>query len=133
MSSDYEKAICVGADTIRIGKAIFGERKKNNKIKEKKMLSSILYGLAHLSNIILNMLSLIIIVSIGISWFSADPYNQYVRIVRSLTEPMYRPFRKFTQRLSGPIDFSPMIVMLIIIFLQKSLPRYLMLLSHQLE
>ena len=97
------------------------------------MISSVLYGLAHLSNIVLNLLSLIIIVSIGISWFNADPYNPYVRMVRSLTEPLYRPFRKFTQKISGPIDFSPMIVMFIIIFLQKSLPRYLMLLSHQLE
>lgn len=97
------------------------------------MVASVLYGLAHVVNIVLNMLTLVILVSVFISWFNADPYNQYVQMVRSMTEPLYRPIRKYTSRIGGPIDFAPMALMLIIIFLQKSLPLYLMNLSHQLK
>jgi YggT family protein len=97
------------------------------------MISSILLGLAHVANIVFNLAVLLVIVSVGISWFNADPYNQYVRLVRNLTEPVYRPFRRWTSRIGGPIDIAPMIVMIIIVFLQKSIPAYLMYLHQQLR
>ena len=97
------------------------------------MISSILYGLAHVTSIVLNLVTLLVIISVGISWFQADPYNQYVRIIHSLTEPMYRPFRRWTQRFSAPIDLAPLCVMLIVVFLQKAVPTYLMSLSYQLK
>ena len=97
------------------------------------MIPILLQGLAHVANIVLQILTLLLIVSIGISWFNADPYNQYVRMVRSITEPMYRPFRRFTSRIEGPFDFAPMIVMLIVVFLTKTVPAYLMYLSIQLK
>jgi len=97
------------------------------------MISSILYGLAHVTAIIFNLAMLLIILSVGISWFNADPYNQYVQLVRNLTEPLYRPFRKWTRNIGGPIDLAPLIVMLVLVFLQKSIPTYLMSLSHQLK
>lgn len=97
------------------------------------MLASILYGLAHVVSIVLNMVMLVIIVSVGISWFGGDPYNPYVRMIRSLTDPMYQPFRRWTRNIGGPIDLSPMVVMLIVVFLQKSMPMFLMDLSQQLK
>tara|TARA_B100000524_G_scaffold290640_1_gene165528 strand:+ start:120 stop:413 length:294 start_codon:yes stop_codon:yes gene_type:complete len=97
------------------------------------MIGSILYGLAHVTDIVFNLITLLIIVSVGISWFNADPYNPYVQLVRNLTEPMYKPLRKWTQNISGPVDISPMIVILIVVFLQKSIPKYLMSLSLQLQ
>ena len=97
------------------------------------MLASILYGLAHVVSIVLNMVMLVIIVSVGITWFGGDPYNPYVRMIRSLTDPMYQPFRRWTRNIGGPIDLSPMVVMLIVVFLQKSMPMFLMDLSQQLK
>ncbi len=97
------------------------------------MIASILIGLATVVNIVLNLAQILVFISVGITWFSADPYNPYVKMVRNLTEPMYRPFRRWTNKIGGPIDISPLIVILIIIFLQKSLPTYLMILANNLK
>jgi len=97
------------------------------------MAASLLYGLAHVVNIVLNLVMLLIIVSIFISWFSADPRNPYVRMVRSLTEPMYQPVRRLTSRIPGPLDLAPMVIILVVVFLEKSVPMYLMSLSQQLK
>ena len=75
-------------------------------------------GLATVLDLILNMIQLLIIASVIISWVGADPNNQLVRMIHSLTEPMYRPIRKFTSGLGGLIDWAPMILILIVIFLQ---------------
>lgn len=93
------------------------------------MISSILIGLAQVVGVVLDLATYLILGSAVISWVNADPYNPIVRTINGLTEPMYRPFRRFTQNFSGPIDLAPMIVILIIIFLRASLPRYLMILA----
>ena len=73
----------------------------------------------------LNMIQLMVIASVIISWVGADPYNAIVQLIRNITEPMYRPFRKLTQRFSGPIDLAPLIVLLIIATIQKGFLPYL--------
>ncbi len=73
----------------------------------------------------LNMIQLMVIASVIISWVGADPYNAIVQLIRNITEPMYRPFRKLTQRFSGPIDLAPLIVLLIIATIQKGVLPYL--------
>ncbi len=95
------------------------------------MASSALYGLAQVTTIILNLILGIMIISVGISWFQPDPRNQFVGAIRSLSEPMYRPFRFFTRRIPGPFDFAPFCAMMVVVFLQKALPLYLMGLAMQ--
>ncbi len=87
------------------------------------MISGILQGILAVIDVVLNLASILVIASVFVSWVSADPYNPLVQTVRTLTEPLFKPFRRLTQKIGGPIDLSPMIVMLIIIFLQSSLPR----------
>jgi YggT family protein len=96
------------------------------------MISSLLYGLAHVVTILLNLSTLIVIVSVALGWFGADPYNPYAQFIRRITEPVFRPIRQLTQGFTGPIDISPMVVMLVIVFLEKSLPTYLMALSYRM-
>ena len=95
------------------------------------MISSILYGLAYVVDMVLQLALGAIIISIGISWFNADPRNSFVSAIHAITEPMYRPFRKLTRKIPGPFDFAPMAVIMIIVFLQKALPTYLKILSMQ--
>lgn len=97
------------------------------------MIPSLLYGLAVIVKLILNMVMVLIFISILISWLNADPLNPYVRMVTSLTEPLYRPLRKLTGKIGGPIDFAPTIVLFIIIFLLEVLPRYLHTLARDLQ
>ena len=85
--------------------------------------------IARILEIILNMVQLLVLASIVISFVSGDPSNQIVQIVRNLTEPIYRPIRKLTRNLPGPFDWAPMIVMLICIFLTYGVVPYIRMLG----
>lgn len=97
------------------------------------MLSSILFALAHLINIILNLAVTVLIISMAISWFQIDHRNQFVSAIETMSNTMCRPFRQLTRRIPGPLDFAPLCAMLIIVFLQKAVPTYLMALSFQMK
>ena len=87
--------------------------------------------LSFILELALNMAQVIVIASVLISWVGADPYNALVQLIRNITEPMYRPFRKITQGFSGPIDLAPLIVLLIIATIQKGFLPYLkMMMIH---
>ena len=90
-------------------------------------------GLAFVLDLIFNLVQLLVIASIIISWLNADPYNPIVRTITSITEPIYRPLRRLTSRIPGPLDFAPLVLILIIVFLQKSLIPYLVELSRSLN
>lgn len=83
-------------------------------------MADMMAGLGTILNIVLNMLQFIILASVVVSWVGADPGNPIVQTINRLTEPLFAPFRKVTQKLNTPFDFSPLIVMLIIIFVQRA-------------
>jgi YggT family protein len=73
-------------------------------------------ALATILDVALNLYMWIIIIRALISWVNPDPYNPIVQFLYRITEPVLYPIRK---RLPfGQIDFSPIIVILIILFLQ---------------
>ena len=78
-------------------------------------------GFAFVLNLVFNIVQLLVIASVIISWVNADPYNPLVRTINSVTEPMYRPLRRFTNRIPGNLDWAPLAVILIVVFLQMSL------------
>jgi YggT family protein len=96
------------------------------------MIASLLVGVAHIVSFVLDILTFLIIASALISWVDANPRNQIVSLIQSLTEPLYRPFRKISQKIGGPFDLAPMFLMLIIIFIKSALPHYLLSLARQL-
>ena len=60
----------------------------------------------------------IIIARAVLSWVSPDPYNPIVRFIHNVTEPVLIQIRKRLPMMYGGIDFSPIVVILIIIFLR---------------
>lgn len=64
----------------------------------------------------------IIIIRALVSWVSPDPYNPIVQILHRLTEPVLAPVRHRMPNFGG-IDLSPIVVVLIIFFLQSFLVR----------
>jgi len=67
----------------------------------------------------LNIFMWLIIARAILSWVSPDPFNPVVRFINNVTEPaLYYIRAKLPVNFSG-IDISPIIVILIIIFLQK--------------
>ena len=73
----------------------------------------------------------IILATVVISWLTSfniinngNPYvRQIARALNTLTEPVLGPIRRILPDLGG-LDFSPVVVLLIISFLQQSLLPY---------
>ena len=76
---------------------------------------SLLITFASIIEMILNMVQITIIASIVISWVGAPPSNQIVAMIHAITEPMYRPLRKYTSKIPGPFDWAPMVILIIVI------------------
>ncbi len=53
------------------------------------------------------------------SWFRMNPYGKISQFVFNMTEPLLAPIRRYTMRSGSPLDFSPMILMLVIILIQR--------------
>jgi len=78
-----------------------------------------LKALATVIHYVLTFYSFVIIARAILSWVSPDPYNPIVRFIHNVTEPVLYPIRsRFPVAFSG-VDLSPIIVFLIIIFLQQ--------------
>lgn len=77
-------------------------------------------------HLLLSALLWIIIIQAVLSWLVAfnvvNTHNDFVRQVLNglsqLTEPLYRPIRRIMPDF-GALDFSPMVVMLLILIAQK--------------
>jgi YggT family protein len=67
----------------------------------------------------------IVIIVALLSWVNPDPYNSIVRFFRAITDPVLTPVRRVIGHRLGPIDISPLIVILAIVFVQKFLIRSL--------
>ncbi len=75
-------------------------------------------ALAKVIDIILTVYMWIIVARALISWVNPDPYNKIVIFLYRVTEPVLGPVRRIIPRHSLPVDFAPLIVLLVIIFLQ---------------
>jgi YggT family protein len=90
------------------------------------VLSNFLIALATILGMALTIYMWIIIARAIISWVNPDPYNPIVRFLYNVTEPvLYRVRRTIPFSYAGGIDFSPLIVLLGIYFLQIFLVRSL--------
>jgi len=89
------------------------------------VISNFLVAIAKILNIGLSLYMWIIIGRAIISWVSPDPFNPIVRFLTSVTEPVLYPIRRKIPISLGGIDFSPIIVILAIIFLQNFLVKTL--------
>ena len=97
------------------------------------IIANLLGALAKVLSIGLNLYMWIIVARAVISWVSPDPYNPIVRFLISVTEPvLYRIRRRLPFNLGG-MDFSPIIVILAIIFIQAFLVKSLADLSYSLD
>ena len=79
---------------------------------------NLLVAVATVLDYVLVFFMVITIARAVLSWVSPDPYNPIVRFIHNVTEPVLIQIRKRLPMMYGGIDFSPIIVILIIIFLR---------------
>ena len=82
------------------------------------VLSNFIVALAKVIDIVLTIYMWIIVFRALISWVNPDPYNQIVVFLYRFTEPVLGPIRRRLPMSNIGIDFSPIIVILTIVFLK---------------
>ncbi|MEA3468620.1 MAG: YggT family protein [Thermodesulfobacteriota bacterium] len=85
------------------------------------VVQNFMMAIAQLIDFLLTAYMWIIIGRAVISWVNADPYNPIVRFLYNVTEPLLSRIRRLVPMNMGGIDFSPMILILAIMFLQSFL------------
>ncbi|MCA1960347.1 MAG: YggT family protein [Desulfomonile sp.] len=90
-------------------------------------------ALAGVLSIVLQIYMWIVIIAALISWVGPDPYNPIVRFLRAMTEPVFGFVRRLVPLPQVGIDFSPLIVLLVIVFLQQFLVNTLHHLARTLQ
>ena len=96
------------------------------------MIGEFFLAIGKAVDIVLEIYKWMIIIAALISWVNPDPYNPIVRFLYSVTEPVLRPIRRIIGFRLGPIDISPVVAILAIIFLQSFLVRTLINLGYRL-
>jgi len=74
----------------------------------------------------------VLVCSVLITWINPGPVNQFVLTLRALSEPAFRPFRRWISPYRYGIDIAPMLAILVLMFLQFAVARNLVLLGKML-
>ena len=96
------------------------------------VISNLLIAVARVLDIGLSVYMWIIIGRAVVSWVNADPYNPIVRFLHSATEPVLSAIRRQVPVFYSGIDFSPILVILAIVFLRTFVVQTLLQLAHRL-
>lgn len=96
------------------------------------IVGNFLNALAIVLYYVLHLYMWVIIVRAVLSWVSPDPYNPIVRFIHNVTEPVLFQVRRWLRLGYGGIDFSPILVVLAILFLQEFIVKSLAGLASRL-
>lgn len=97
------------------------------------VIGNLIAAVAGVLDIVLTIYMWIVIVAALISWVNPDPYNPIVRFLYSVTEPVFGAVRRVLPLPPMGIDFSPIIVLLAIVFLQQFLVKTLAQIAMQIR
>ena len=97
------------------------------------MIGNFLNALAIVLDMVLTIYMWIVIIRALLTWVNPDPYNPIVRGLHQMTDPLLYQVRRYLPVSGGGVDFSPLVVLLAIIFLQSFLVRTLRDLAMQLQ
>lgn len=91
-----------------------------------------LMAAAKVTDVLLLFFMWMVIIRAVLSWVNPDPYNAIVRFINNVTEPVLYPIRSRLPINYGGIDFSPIVVFLVVIFLRTFVVNSLMRLAASL-
>ncbi len=97
------------------------------------ILSNFLAAIAQALNLVLWLYMWIVIARALISWVNPDPGNPIVRFLYNATEPLLYRVRRLLPYFAGGIDFSPLVVIIAIYFLQQFLVQSLYDMANSLR
>ena len=68
-----------------------------------------------------NLLQMLIMIRVILSWIPHDPYNQFIQLLYQVTEPILKPIRETLPIQSMGMDFSPIAAFFLLGFVKKLL------------
>ena len=83
-------------------------------------------AVAMVMDVVLLFFMWVVIARAVLSWVNPDPYNVIVRFINNVTEPVLHPIRSKLPMSYGGFDFSPFIVILIVMFMRTFVVNSLM-------
>lgn len=90
-----------------------------------------LLALINIINTLLFLYSLVVFVAVICTWFKPNPNLPIVRVLYMLTFPVFAKVRKYLPSLGG-LDLSPLVVLLVIMFIQSGILPVLSRLIHDI-
>lgn len=79
---------------------------------------------AQMVDLLANVLTILIIIWAVVSWV-LPPYHPLREALDRIVDPMLAPIRRFLP-VTGPVDFSPMILVIVIVLLSRMLASLLL-------
>jgi YggT family protein len=83
------------------------------------IIGNLVRAVAQVIDLVLTLYMWIIIARAVLSWVSPDPYNPIVRFIHKATEPVLSFLRRRLPLSFGAVDFTPIIVLVAIVFLKN--------------
>ena len=90
------------------------------------LVANFIEAFAKILDVALGLYTWVIIIRALLSWVNPDPYNPIVRFLYRATEPVLAPVRRILPFGGLGVDISPIVVLLVIYFLQLFLVRTIM-------
>ncbi len=89
--------------------------------------ANFLFALARILNFVVSAYTFVILLRVILSWIQIPSLRPVAVIVYKLTEPLLKPIRKYVppHKLGG-LDVSPMILLIILMFINSFVIRSLM-------
>lgn len=84
------------------------------------IVSNFFLALAKIVDVLLTMAYWLVLIRALISWVNPDPFNPIVMFLRRTTDPLLDPIRRILPQ-NMPVDISPIIVFLLIVFFKEFL------------
>ncbi|MFH1309221.1 MAG: YggT family protein [Candidatus Omnitrophota bacterium] len=96
------------------------------------ILGELLRSFGLFVSLVFNILYFVLVIRIIISWVGADPYNEIVKIIYKITDPILVPFRALPLRV-GAIDFSPILAFLVLSILKSFIVNVIYQIAYRIS
>jgi YggT family protein len=83
------------------------------------ILRELFLACAQIFDLIIQLYIFIVIARAIVSWVNPDPYNPIVRFLCSVTDPVLYRLQRLLPLQFGGIDFSPIVLLLLLTFLKR--------------
>ena len=90
------------------------------------VVGTLLNAVAMILSMLINLYVWVIVIAALVSWVRPDPYNPIVQVLNRLTQPLYARLRSIMPTAINGIDFAPLIVAVLLKFIDLSLVQILL-------